>query len=120
LAALKTFGSDATPALAALKPALRDLKPLAADLKPTSQSLAAAMAALRPQAPQYDRITQQIPPCFDQIGNFFNDTLSVLKFGDAYGTFPRGDDSQDSDTVGSVTQPPALKRSPTCAKGVSR
>jgi virulence factor Mce-like protein len=114
LAALRTFGQDATPALAALRPALHDIKPLAADLRPTSESLAAALGALRPQAPQYDRLTKQIPPCFEQIGNFFNDTLSVLKFEDAYGTYPRGDDSQDADTVGSVTQAFGLKRSPTC------
>jgi virulence factor Mce-like protein len=114
LDALKAFGDDATPALSALKPALRDLRPLAADLNPTSQALASAVTKLRPQAPQYDRITRQIPPCFDQIGNFFNDTLSVLKFYDAYGAFPRGDDGQDADTVGGLAKPTNLNRSPTC------
>ena len=120
LQALERVGRDATPALRALRPALADLQPLARDLRPTSGALADAFSALRPQAERYDRITGQIPPCFDQVGNFFNDTLSVLKFSDAYGAFPRGDDTQDSDTFGMMTQPPNLKRSPTCATGPKR
>lgn len=120
LQALEQVGRDATPALRALKPALSDLQPLANDLRPTSDALAGAFRQFRPQGERYDRITSQIPPCFDQVGNFFNDTLSVLKFSDAYGAFPRGDDSQDSDTIGMMSQPPTLKRSPTCAKGPQR
>lgn len=120
LEALEKVGREATPALRALRPALSDVRPLARDLRPTSTALAKALSEFRPQAERYDRITSQLPPCFDQLGNFFNDTLSVLKFEDAYGAFPRGDDSQDADTVGMMVHPPTLKRSPTCAKGPQR
>ncbi|WP_205696487.1 MlaD family protein [Conexibacter sp. SYSU D00693] len=120
LDALEKLGKDAKPALEGLKPALADLRPFSRSLRPTSDALAAAMAKFRPQGPQYDRITSQIPPCFDQVGNFFNDTLSVLKFYDAYGAFPRGDDSEDLDTVGGVAKPLGHTRSPTCAKGPTK
>ncbi len=117
LEALEKVGRDAEPALRSLRPALADLRPLAGDLRPTSEALAAAFDQLRPQAERYDRITSQIPPCFTELGNFFNDTLSVLKFSDAYGAFPRGDDQQDTDTVGPFAPPAGLKRAPTCANG---
>ncbi|MCW3000576.1 MAG: Mammalian cell entry [Solirubrobacterales bacterium] len=120
--ALERFSTDATPALVALRPAVTRLAPLARDLKPTSVALNGAFTQLRAQAPAYDRITKQTPRCFDVIGNFFNDSLSVLKFSDAYGTYPRGNDSQDLDTVGGVTPIAAtgLTRTSSCTDGASR
>ncbi|MCW3016909.1 MAG: Mammalian cell entry related domain protein, partial [Solirubrobacterales bacterium] len=120
--ALERFSTDATPALVALRPAVTRLAPLARDLKPTSVALDDAFTQLRAQAPAYDRLTKQLPPCFDVIGNFFNDTLSVLKFSDAYGAYPRGNDSQDLDTIGGVTPPGGTnqRRSASCTDGASR
>jgi virulence factor Mce-like protein len=120
MVALEKFSVDAKPALDALQPAVTRLAPLARDLRPTARSLNTAFAGLREQAPAYDRMTAQLPPCFNVIGNFFNDTLSVLKFSDAYGAYPRGNDSQDADTVGGVTPQAGLPnetRSPSCTDG---
>lgn len=100
--ALAAFSNDATPALRALRPAVTQLAPLARDLRPTSVGLRAAFTQLRGQAPAYDRITGLIPQCFARVSAFFNDTLSVFKFADASGSYPRGNDSQDADTVGGV------------------
>jgi virulence factor Mce-like protein len=120
--ALERFSTDAAPALVALRPAVTRLAPLARDLKPTSVALRGAFTQLRGQAPAYDRITKQMPRCFDVIGNFFNDTLSVVKFSDAYGAYPRGNDSQDLDTFGGVTPANGTgqQRSPSCTDGASR
>lgn len=121
--ALERFSTDARPALDALQPAVRRLAPLARDLKPTSVGLRDALSALRGQAPAYDRMTAQLVPCLDVLGNFFNDTLSVLKFSDAYGAYPRGNDSEDLDTVGGVTPlagTPTQTRSPSCTDGGKR
>ncbi|HYF27352.1 MAG TPA: MlaD family protein [Baekduia sp.] len=120
LEGLETLSRDLDPALRALDPALAQLRPLAKDLRPTADALAGAFREFRPQAPRYDRITSQLPPCFYEASNFFHDTLSVLKFSDAYGAFPRGDDSEDADTVGGAIKAIGLRRSPTCAKGPAK
>lgn len=119
---LAAFSTDARPALAALKPAVTQIAPLARDLRPTSVGLRDAFAQLRGEAPALDRITRQIPPCFDVISSFFNDTLSVFKFSDAYGAYPRGNDSEDADTVGGVTPVAGTNehRSISCTDGGSR
>jgi phospholipid/cholesterol/gamma-HCH transport system substrate-binding protein len=120
--ALQQFSTDARPALTALQPAVTRLAPLARDLKPTSVGLRNAFAQLRGEAPAFDRITTQIPPCFDVVSSFFNDTLSVFKFADAYGTYPRGNDSEDADTLGGVAPIGATgqRRSISCTDGGSR
>ncbi len=120
--ALERFSTDATPALTALQPAVVRLAPLARDLKPTSVALTSAFTQLRAQAPAYDRLTKQLPPCFSRIGPFFNDTLSVLKFSDASGAYPRGNDSQDADTFGGVAPVGATTqtRVQRCTEGGSR
>jgi virulence factor Mce-like protein len=114
--ALESFSTGATPALTALQPSVVALSPLARDLRPTSAALSKAFTELRAQAPAYDRMTKQLPRCFDVIGNFFNDTLSVVKFSDAHGAYPRGNDSQDADTFGGVAPVGATgqTRSPSC------
>lgn len=114
--ALERFSTDANPALAALQPSVVALAPLARDLRPTSAALSQAFTELRAQAPAYDRLTKQLPPCFNVIGHFFNDTLSVVKFSDAYGAYPRGNDSQDADTFGGVAPQGATSqtRAPSC------
>ena len=110
LSALHDLAGYANPALARLRPALSALAPLARALRPTANDLRAAFGHLEPQAPQLDRITSLVPPCFDSISHFFNDTLSVFKYYDAYGTIARGNNTVDFSTFGgpgtaTLTQP---------------
>lgn len=100
LKGLETFGRDAVPALRALRPAVKDLRRMATVLSPTSRSLDKAFASLRPQAPQLDRLTQQVVPCLDMTQQFFANTLSVFKFQDAHGGFPRAETTVDLDAGG--------------------
>lgn len=122
MSALRSFADGATPALRDVLPATRELQPLSRDLRPASRSLRGALAGLADQAPAYDRITGQLPRCFDRIGPFFNDTLSVFKFGDASGTYPRGNDSQDLDTFGGIApvETTGQKKTVYCSEGGSR
>lgn len=119
MSALSALAAEATPTLQDLRPAVTQLDPLAADLRPTASALRGALTQLRDQAPQYNRITEQLPPCFPRIGPFFNDTLSVFKFSDASGAYPRGNDSEDADTVGGVAPLGATgqKRVVPCTEG---
>jgi len=99
LEGLAEFSSDARPALSALRAPLRDLAPLVRDLRPTARSTDQAFNRLRPQAPELDRATAELPPCFKQISSFFNNTLSVFKFYDEFGAFPRGNNINDGDSL---------------------
>jgi phospholipid/cholesterol/gamma-HCH transport system substrate-binding protein len=118
LTALQSVAGAANPALTRLRPALTALAPLAQQLRPTAASLTTAFARLQPQAPAFDHITALIPPCFDWISRFFNDTLSVFKFSDAYGTIPRGNNTVDYSTVGGTGT--ATLSQPTPCTGASR
>src|SRR5581483_5442014 len=53
LNALGQLGTEALPALKALRPALYDLRGMANQLAPTSISLNSAFRTLLPEAPQY-------------------------------------------------------------------
>jgi virulence factor Mce-like protein len=111
LSALQSVATAADPALAGLRPALAALAPLAKQLRPTAAALSTALSRLEPQAPAFDRMTALMPPCFSWISQFFNNTLSVMKFYDAYGTIPRGNNTTDYSTFGgtgtaTLTQPP--------------
>jgi virulence factor Mce-like protein len=117
---LQTLSGAADPALLRLRPALAALAPLARDLRPTSSALASAFTRLRPQAPSFDRITAQIPPCFEWVSRFFNDTLSVFKFADAFGTIPRGNNTSDPKTSFGGTGTGDLKQYAPCTRGGSR
>jgi ABC-type transporter Mla subunit MlaD len=97
LKGLQRFGTDATPALRALRPALDDLRPMARTLVPTSRSLESAFGTLRPQAPQLNRLTQTLVPCLGMAQDFFAHTLSVFKFEDSVGAFPRAEMTVDTD-----------------------
>jgi len=67
------------------------------------------------QAPQFDHITSLMPQCFDMAGKFFNNTLSVTKFYDEYGPFPRGENESDGDILpGKTNATLNLKRMPRC------
>jgi ABC-type transporter Mla subunit MlaD len=102
LVALAKVGNDATPALRALRPAVVDLRAMADQLAPTARSLDVAFGRLQPQAPQIDSLTTQVVPCLPTIDQFFNHTLSVFKYQDANGAFPRADETVDLEPGGAV------------------
>lgn len=102
LKALESFGRDATPALRALRPAVTDLRRMGSVLAPTARSLDRAFSNLQPQAPQFDRLTQQVVPCLDSIQGFFGNSLSLWKWEDAHGAFPRAETTIDLDGSGLV------------------
>jgi phospholipid/cholesterol/gamma-HCH transport system substrate-binding protein len=103
LSALQRFAEEASPALAAARTPLRALDPLATALRPTSTSLTGALSRLEPQNPRLDFITQQLQGCEVPVANFFQNTMSVFKWGDANGTFPRADESLDLSDLSGVT-----------------
>jgi virulence factor Mce-like protein len=118
LSSLQQFGTEATPALAALRPAARDLRTMARTLPATSTSLSNAFSRLRVQAPQFDSLTAQLNPCMDTLNRFMNNTMSVLKYTDANGSFPRADETVDFDALSDVNPPPAnMKPIATCTDG---
>lgn len=97
LRGLEQLGRDASPALRGLRPALADLRPMARTLVPVARELETASARLRPQAPQLDRMTREVEVCRDMLQNFFHHTLSVFKFEDSLGAFPRAEMTIDTD-----------------------
>lgn len=114
LEGLERFGSDARPALRALRPAVRDLDVMAKQLSPTSKSLSTSLTRLSEQAPSFDRLTKQVDTCIEEVSLFFPNTMSVLKFEDAYGAFPRAQLTYDADTVGGVAPGVNMRRLPSC------
>jgi virulence factor Mce-like protein len=119
LAALQKFGKTATPALSALRPAVRSLRGMAGQLNPTARSLSVAFSRLQPQVPDYDQITKLVDGCTVRLNRFFGNTMSVLKFGDANGAYPRADETVDFDNSGLA---PGLntKYTPNCTDKVGR
>lgn len=100
--ALGRLGTEALPAFKALRPAVYDLKGMAIQLAPTATSLDTAFRILNTEKGQYNDITNQTVPCMSTLEGFFNNTMSVLKFNDANGAFPRADETVDLDTAGGV------------------
>jgi virulence factor Mce-like protein len=113
---LREFSNDATPALRDLQPSFRQLEPLSRELRPATNSLDKVFDQLEADAPRFDGITQTAEMCNDTaLSRFFQDSLSVLKFGDSYGAIPRGALSQGS--VGFETIPDkGLKPTTPCYK----
>jgi virulence factor Mce-like protein len=116
MAGLEKFSASATPALRDLRTPLRKLEPLAKQLRPTSTSLEQSFNRLTPQAPQFDDVTRTMVPCLDVMQHFFQDTLSVLKFYDVSGAFPRGSNVTNTDQFG--MKGIGLKRLPSCTEGL--
>ena len=73
---------------------------MADQLAPTSVSLDSAFSRLTPEAPQFSHLTSQTVPCLTTIRDFFNNTLSVFKYQDVNGAFPRADETIDFDSGG--------------------
>lgn len=118
LDALEQVSRDAIPALRSLQPAVKQLRPLAEDLQPTSLALKDALGRLAPTTPRLDRASQKIVPCRLAIGKFFQWTLSVLKFYDGGGAYPRGELvlGMPAFTLGKGKDP-VLRRGWTCTQG---
>jgi virulence factor Mce-like protein len=120
LSALERVGTQARPAFRRLQPAIQELRPMARILSPTSSSLQRSFERLGPQAPQYDHLTQVLEPCMGTLNDFFQNTLSVFKFYDGNGAFPRADEIVDTaSSAGPLQGPPLnLHRLPQCHDGV--
>jgi hypothetical protein len=116
LVGLEKLGNEATPALRALRPALVDLRAMSGQLAPTARSLDIAFGRLQPAAPQLDNLTNQVVPCLPTIDQFFNHTLSVFKYQDSNGAFPRADETIDVDGADAfATRDLNTKPIPNCA-----
>lgn len=116
LGGLEDFGRDALPALRALRPALSDLRPMSRALVPTSQSLQTALGNLNAQAPQLDSLTDEVEHCMGSVADFFQHTLSVFKFGDGAGAFPRAEMTVDFDGFTNGKANLNTRPVPTCIK----
>lgn len=118
LKALEGLSDDATPSLKALSPAAKDLRPLATALQPTSTALKDAFTKLQPTAPRLDRVTQDLVPCRLSTTKFFQWTLSVFKFSDRNGAWPRGELvlGAPAFSLGTVKDP-VLRRGWSCTQG---
>lgn len=118
LAALERVSGDAMPALRSLEPAVKRLRPLAADLAPTSAALRDSLTQLAPSAPRLDEVTRKIVPCRTAVEKFFHWTLSVMKFYDSGGAWPRGELvlGAPSATLGTAKDP-SIRQTWTCTQG---
>jgi hypothetical protein len=75
---------------------------MATQLAPTSTSLRTALVELNRRAPAINTITKVTVPCTTQIQQFFSHTLSVFKFMDANGAFPRAETTGGSESGSGV------------------
>lgn len=117
LQGLEQFGDDATPALRALRPTVTDLRTMARVLSPTSVDLKDALGRTAAQAPSYDGLTKTLAPCMAMLDEFFNNTISVLKYENDQGTYPRSELTYGVDSAGRATVPGATRRLATCVDG---
>lgn len=120
LRSLEGLGKDADPALTALRPAAKDLRPMATSLPATANALKDALTKLQTTAPRLDDATSDLVPCRLTTTKFFQWTLSVLKYYDSNGAFPRGELTFGAPaySLGKVAEP-NLRRDKTCTQGGS-
>jgi hypothetical protein len=116
LGALQQLGPDLRSGALALRRPMPRLASLVRATQPLAADLRSAFADLRPTAPRLDDMTAQIVPCELAVQKFFQWTLSVAKFYDVRGAFPRGEDVAGVNSTGSIPDP-ELRPSPSCAKG---
>jgi ABC-type transporter Mla subunit MlaD len=91
LRAVTRLSPDARAGFAALDRPLPGLTALLRAATPVGLSIADTFAQLQPQAPRYDHITAAVVPCELAVQKFFAWTLSIAKFSDVHGLFPRGE-----------------------------
>jgi phospholipid/cholesterol/gamma-HCH transport system substrate-binding protein len=118
LGALERLSPDARAGLAALDRPLPRLTGLMRAAAPVARSLGDSFAQLRPQAPRYDHITAAIVPCELAVQKFFAWTLSIAKFSDVHGLFPRGQAVTGAHSAGIAD--PGLTAGRSCAGGGPR
>ena len=90
LSTLRRLSPIATTALSALDWPLPSLTALLRAATPVAGRLGSSFGALRPQAPQLDRVTAAILPCELAVQKFFQWTLSVSKLSSLHGDMQRG------------------------------
>jgi virulence factor Mce-like protein len=122
LSALSRFGTDARPALAALRAPVRSLRPLARELRPAARALHRTMAPLSEETADFDEMTKLMLPCLKQMEGFFNNTMSVMKFEDEGGVVPRAEATVSADSIAPLASKvippdPSYRRYPTCTPG---
>jgi phospholipid/cholesterol/gamma-HCH transport system substrate-binding protein len=120
LSSLERLGPDLSAGAAALRRPMPRLRQLVRASGPLAHDLGQAFSHLRPAAPRLDRITAQIVPCELAVQKFFQWSLSVTKFYDVHGAFPRGQDIAGANTAGGQVRDPELRAYPGCAKGGPR
>lgn len=116
LIGLQAFSREATPTFRQLHRPFNELRPLAAELVPAAESLESAFERFRPQAGHLDRISQTFLLCLDEAQGFFQDTLSVVKFGTPFGAIPRGNSTQSASNLGGGTPDADLHRIAICSE----
>lgn len=99
LTALDNLSGELRPAADALQPALDALTPLAHALPATAADLRGSFRGLAPMAPDLDLATRQVAACRNGAVQFFLNTLSLGKFEDAFGAWPRGEVSAGPDSL---------------------
>ncbi len=118
LDALSRFSTAAKPALRALLPAADQLEPMAQQLEPTARSLSGALTALKPEAPELNRITTYPAAgnCLNYLGDFLNQVITMTKFGDGADNIAnaRADVSVDFGNLSTLTRPISWRIAPIC------
>lgn len=114
--ALDRLSRVGTPAVRALRPSLRRLRPLARALVPATRSADVAVRELLPQTGAIDKTTGTLVSCRITIDSFFQNTMSLFKFGDAGGASPRGEAVAGGE-AGGANADPTVSTNPSCAPG---
>jgi virulence factor Mce-like protein len=87
---LERLNTSAAPAVRRLRTPVQKLVPLSAALRPVSHDLASTLDALQPQVPVVDKVTRDLALCKRGVVGFFQWNLSLGKYGDSRGPYPRG------------------------------
>ncbi|MCW3039813.1 MAG: MCE-family protein Mce6D [Solirubrobacterales bacterium] len=87
---VQRLNASAAPAVNRLRTPVRALVPLSAALRPVSHDVAAAVDALKPQVPVVNKVTRDLVLCEKGIVGFFQWNMSLGKYGDSRGPYPRG------------------------------
>lgn len=115
---LEQLGQDARPAFTALRPAVRSVRTMARTLPRTSTALQTSLTNLDAQTPEFNRITDVVAPCMNSTMRFFDNTLSVFKYFDTNGSYPRAIETVDFDAASDLKAPALnFRKLPNCTDG---
>lgn len=87
---LEGVADSADPAVRRLRTPVRKLGPLVPALRPLSHDLAGTVDSLVPQVPALDKVTSDLVSCERGVVGFFQWNMSLGKYGDSRGPYPRG------------------------------